>query len=626
MPIPTTAEMTLPVLQYIADGEEYRRSDIINMIKDRFSLTEDERRALSDGGQMEVSLRRRGFIERSRVGYYRITDSGIEFLSQNPEEIANSLKKIKTFGTQGPVNPKDNYIVSRTEEIADFVDRVKKGKYIVLFAPRQTGKTTLFRSAIDTLITDAYFPIQLNFELYVDCSASDFYISFYNRLREAIEDVFKKRSITPSKALIQFLDDTEVTNQVTMMEFFRQLVHLLPHQGNSQKVVLIIDEFDAIPPDAVRGFLHSLRYIYLDQSNVRCPYSVGIVGVKNITQLNYDRSISPFNIQDEFHLPNFTFAQVQELLEQYTEEVGQAFDTEVITAIYKQTAGQPFLVNRCAQILTEEMDIPKNETITMGHFSKAHAQLLEEGNTNIRHLLTNIRRDRRFERVLMRIASYERGLRFNPDDEIMDELSMYGVIAKGTDGMCEIINPIYQHRILQAFKPLFNGLEGEYFSEENGDDFIDYLTSTGVLEMGALLNNFQDFIARAGFRILQVPDTPQEYVGQHLLYAYLDHFVQIVGASMFLEVQTGRGRIDLLIVHNQCKYIVETKVWEGDRYYQAGKQQLAAYLKLENAREGYYVVFDHRNNPTPRVETETIDDLTIRSYVIPIIQQQPSSI
>ncbi|MCG9133835.1 AAA-like domain-containing protein [Candidatus Poribacteria bacterium] len=533
---------------------------------------------------------------------------------------------MKTFGTQGPVNPKENYVVSRTEEIADFVDRVKKGKYIVLFAPRQTGKTTLFRAAIDALIANAYFPIQLNFELYVDCSASDFYISFYRRFCEEIENVFEKYGATPSEALCQFLNNTEVTNQVTMMEFFKELAHLLPHHSNSQKVVLIIDEFDAIPPDAVRGFLHSLRYIYLGQSEIRCPYSVGIVGVKNITQLNYDRSISPFNIQDEFHLPNFTFVQVQELLEQYTEEVGQAFDTEVIIAIHKQTAGQPFLVNRCAQILTEEMDIPKTETITMAHFSKAHTRLLEEGNTNIRHLLTNIRRDRRFERVLMRIASYERGLRFNPDDEIMDELTMYGVIAKGTDGMCEIVNPIYQHRILQAFKPLFNGLESEYFSEENGDDFIDYLTPEGVIEMEALLDNFQAFIARAGFRILQVPDTPQEYVGQHLLYAYLDHFINIVGANMFLEVQTGRGRIDLLIVHNQHKYIVETKIWEGDRYYQAGKKQLAAYLKLEGAQEGYYVVFDHRNNPTPRAETETIDGLTIRSYVIPVVQEQPSSV
>ena len=533
---------------------------------------------------------------------------------------------MKTFGTQGPVSPEENYVVSRTEELADFIDRVKKGKYIVLFAPRQTGKTTLFRAALDALIAEAYFPIQLNFELYIDFPASDFYVSFYKRLREQIECVFEKRGATPSKALTQFLDNTEVTDPVTMMEFFKRLVRFLPHQDNSQKVVLIIDEFDAIPRGTVRGFLHSLRYIYHEQSGPRCPYSVGIVGVKNITQLDYDRSISPFNIQDEFRLPNFTLAQVRELFEQYTCEVGQVFDHEVITSIHKQTAGQPFLVNRCAQILTEEMDIAKTEMVTMGHFSKAHTQLLRERNTNIEHLLTNIRRDRHFESLLMRIASYERGLPFSLDNNIINELATYGVITEGANGMCEIVNPIYQHRILQAFKPLFNGLEGEYFSEESGADFIDYLTPTGVIEMEPLLDNFQEFIARVGFRILQVPDTPQEYVGQHLLYAYLDYFVRIVGADMFLEVQTGRGRIDLLILHNQRKYIVETKIWEGDRYYQAGKKQLGTYLKLEGAQEGYYIVFDHRNNPVPRVETETVDGLTIRSYVIPVLQERPSSV
>jgi hypothetical protein len=533
---------------------------------------------------------------------------------------------MRTFGTQGPVNPEVNYVVSRDEELADFIDRVKKGKYIVLFAPRQTGKTTFFRAAMNALTAKEYFPIQLNFEAYVDLTPAAFYSYLYEDIRRAIASVFQTRGSVPSEALEQFLTNVEITDHASMRNFFQQLPRSLTPPDDEQKVVLIIDEFDAIPPEAVRGFLHSLRYIYLDTSGVRCPYSVGIVGVKNITQLNYDRSISPFNIQDEFHLPNFTLAQVQELLDQYTNEVGQTFVPEVITAIHKQTAGQPFLVNRCAQILTEELDIPKSEPITMADFSKAHRQLLRERNINIEHLLTNIRRDRRFESILMRIASYERGLFFSLDNDIINELAIYGVIAEGTDGMCEIVNPIYQHRILQAFKPLINGLEDEYFSEESGDDFIDYLTPDGVIEMESLLDNFQAFIARAGFRILQVPDTPQEYVGQYLLYTYLDHFVSIAGANMFLEVQTGRGRIDLLIVHNQRKYVVETKIWEGDRYYQAGKKQLAAYLKLEETQEGYYVVFDHRNNPMPHVETETIDGLTIRSYVIPVMQEQPSSI
>ena len=361
---------------------------------------------------------------------------------------------MRTFGTQGPVNPEANYVVGRDEELADFIDRVKEGKYIVLFAPRQTGKTTFFRSAMDTLTAKEYFPIQLNFEAYVDLTPAAFYSYLHMDVCRAIESAFQRRGSAPSEDLKRFLTNVEVTDHVSMRNFFQRLAGFLTHRDNKQKVVLIIDEFDAIPPEAVRGFLHSLRYIYLDDSKPRCPYSVGIVGVKNITQLNYDRSISPFNIQDEFHLPNFTLAQVHELLEQYTDEVGQAFVPEVITAIHKQTAGQPFLVNRCAQILTEELDIPKTEPITMAHFSKAHTQLLEEGNTNIRHLLTNIRKDHRFESLLIRIMSYKIGLPFNIDNEIMNELVAYGVIVKGTNRMCEIANPIYQHHIQQNIKPL----------------------------------------------------------------------------------------------------------------------------------------------------------------------------
>ena len=528
---------------------------------------------------------------------------------------------MRWFETRGPVYPEDNYFVARRDELSDFVKRIERGRYIVLFAPRQTGKTTLFRNAIDVLENreSAYFPIQLNFEGYVDSAATTFYSSLCEEICKQIKNVFQNRQKDPSDRLSRFLESSEITEHISMRRFFEDLGSLL----EAQRFVMIIDEFDGIPQDAIRGFLHSLRHIYLSGRD-RCPHSVGIVGVKSITQLNYDRSISPFNIQDEFKLPNFTLEQVQELFSQYTDEVGQPFTPETIEAIHKQTAGQPVLVNRFAQILTEELNIPKSEPITMEHFSKAHIQLLREGHTNIDHLITNIRRDRRFEAFLMKIASYDEGVRFSLYNEHINELATYGVIAEGADGMCEIINPIYHYCIMQAFKPIVNGLEQEYLPEENHAGFQDYLTPDGQIQMTALLDNFRDFIARAGFKILQVPDTPREYVGQHLLFAYLEQFVQSVGGTMYLEVQTGRGRMDILIRHNHRKYVVETKIWGGDGRYQAGKAQLAAYVRLEGAEEGYYVVFDHRNTPEPRVETETLDGLTIRSYVIPVMQERPS--
>lgn len=524
---------------------------------------------------------------------------------------------MRRFGTEGRLYLEDNYIVPRTEETADFIDRVKQGKYIVLFAPRQTGKTTFFRLALDILTREdlTYFPIQLNFEEYEDYTPPDFYRCFYNDIREEIKDVFQRREEVLSETFIQFLDNVEITDHVSIRRFFEKLPSFL----KNQKVVLLIDEFDAIPRDAVTGFLRSLRRIYLS-GRTRCPHSVGIVGIKNIIQLNYDRSVSPFNIQQEFHLPNFTLEQVQELLAQYTDEVGQAFVPDVVTAIHKQTAGQPVLVNRFAQILTEELDIPKTESITMEHWTTAHAQLLHARNTNIQHLTTNIRRDQRFESMLMRIMANDDGVPFNLHNDIINQLATYGVIKEGTDGMCEILNPIYLYCILQAFKPVVNGLEQAYFPED-----YDYLTPTGQIELAALLDNFQDFIARVGFRILQVPDTPQESVGRHLLLAYIDEFVRGIGGFMHLEAQTGRGQMDIILTHNSRKYIIETKVWRGNNRYQAGKQQLAAYLKLEGATEGYYVVFDHRKEAEARVETETFaENLTIRSYVIPVIQEIPS--
>ena len=529
---------------------------------------------------------------------------------------------MRTFGTRGTVRPDQHYVVARTAEVKDFINRIKEGRYIVLFAPRQTGKTTFFRWALATLAAEdpTYFPIQIDFQIQRNTSAATFYARLYQMMRWQIQFVFQERGEVPPTALTQFLESTQLTDAFSMVTFFERLGNLL----GKQRVVLLIDEFDGIPQSLVSDFLYALRHIYLSDIFL-CPHSVGIVGVKSITQLDYDRSISPFNIQDELHLPNFTLEQVGELFGQYTEEVGQGFVTEVVKSIHTQTAGQPFLVNRTAQILTEELDIPKANPITMAHFAKAYEQLLGEDNTNLTHLVTNIRRDRRFETLLMDILSYEEGIRFNPRDPLISELATYRVIVKGRDGKCEIINPIYLHCIIEAFTPTVNGLERDYFAEDNSNGFRSYLTAGGQLEIDRLLDNFRDFIRRVGFKILQVPETPQEYVGRHLLLTYLDSFVKAVGGVMSFEVGTGAGKMDLLILHKQQKYIVETKIWRGNVRYEAGKKQLATYLKTEGVSEGYYVVFDHRKDPEQRVQTEVVDGVQIRSYVIPVMQEAPSA-
>ena len=109
MPIPTTDEMIIPVLQYIADGQEYRRLDIINMLTERFSLTEDERRRLGRSGQMEKSLSSKEFIERSRERHYQITPLGLEFLNRNSEETSDPDTNTGTNGNPPASSSEENH-------------------------------------------------------------------------------------------------------------------------------------------------------------------------------------------------------------------------------------------------------------------------------------------------------------------------------------------------------------------------------------------------------------------------------------------------------------------------------------------------------------------------------------
>ena len=143
MPIPTTDQMVLPVLQYIADGQEYRRLDIINMITRHFSLTEDERRRLSDGVTMERPLEHKGLIERPKTGYYQITALGLEFLNQNSEETSDSNANTGIDGNPPVSNSEENLETGENnqhpeESIEENYQRIQKNLRKICYSKLRT--------------------------------------------------------------------------------------------------------------------------------------------------------------------------------------------------------------------------------------------------------------------------------------------------------------------------------------------------------------------------------------------------------------------------------------------------------------------------------------------------------
>ena len=60
-------------------------------------------------------------------------------------------------------------------------------------------------------------------------------------------------------------------------------------------------------------------------------------------------------------------------------------------------------------------------------------------------------------------------------------------------------------------------------------------------------------------------------------------------------------RMDLVVTYDRQEFIVELKIWHGDKYEEKGRDQLSSFLATRGMDEGYLVTFDFSKD---RQETE----------------------
>lgn len=102
-------------------------------------------------------------------------------------------------------------------------------------------------------------------------------------------------------------------------------------------------------------------------------------------------------------------------------------------------------------------------------------------------------------------------------------------------------------------------------------------------------------------------------------------FIQRLGGDTLIETPSGRGRTDLLIFHQQHKYLIETKIFTDQSYFQNGKEQLAEYLGTEGLEDGYYVVFSAKHSITDKLHfDEVINGKRIHTNIILTNFEKPS--
>jgi len=370
----------------------------------------------------------------------------------------------RRFEKSGFVNPETAYYVPlenvTNTDNEDMKTMVDHGRYFSIFAPRQSGKTTFFRRFAKELEANTnYIFILMSFENCKDYGLQ----KFYHYIQDAIyEQLIKRLEIIQCKQLQnvrQFISKHDLHDSYDFYLLFKALNTIISHK----KIVIFIDEFDGIPLHEIKNYLTTLRKLYQDykEETLKALYSVGLVGIRNITQLTVG-GVSPFNIADHVEIPPFTMQNIRDLYQQYTQETNQPFTKEAIQQIFEQTQGQPWLVNRLGTILTKQIKPQTTDPIEVGDVNKAIQYLLKEKNVHFENLKEKVLL---YKETFNKINSQQ--VTFLPDDEAQSWLYQYGLIKEKKD-FAVISNTIYSKRFSNDFDNL------THMTEQKKKIFISY--------------------------------------------------------------------------------------------------------------------------------------------------------
>jgi hypothetical protein len=183
---------------------------------------------------------------------------------------------------------------------------------------------------------------------------------------------------------------------------------------------------------------------------------------------------------------------------------------------------------------------------------------------------------------------------FNPDEPVTQLGKIYGIFK--ANGQVKIHNRIYEQRI-------YNYLSAkrlqQFISEKNYTFGDTYLTDSGELDLERVLRKFQMFMkeqrSKKDFRFIE-----REW--RLVFLAFLKPILNGKGHD-FKEVQTSEEkRLDIVVTYLQYKYIIELKLWKGQKAQDKGLHQLADYLDIHSVNKGYLLIFDDRKKPSWEVK------------------------
>ena len=508
---------------------------------------------------------------------------------------------MRKFNTEGPVRPEKHYGIPPLERIN--LDRIlgmiRDERYFVLHAPRQTGKTSALLALRDLLNGGAEGDFRC---VYVNVEGAQTAREDVARAMRAILSTLASRArLSGNDSLQRVWPDILATSgpDAALGEALTRWC-----EADPKPLVLLIDEIDSLIGDTLIAVLRQLRAGY-DRRPEGFPQSVVLCGVRDVRDYRIRSSSegaaiaggSAFNVRAEsLRLGDFTETEVHALLAQHIEETGQAFTPEALETVWRQTRGQPWLVNALCRRACFDTEAGRDRTraIARDDILDAQEHLILSRQTHLDQLADKLQEDR-VRRVVEPLLSGGDEREFSARD--LEYVRDLGLIAR--DDPLHIANPIYAEVVPRELT----------YAAQAGlvQDPAWYVDAGGGLDVEKLLAAFQGFFREHSEHWLGRFDYA-EAGPQLILQAFLQRVVNR-GGRIEREYGLGRGRTDLLIVwprggggghttpgSGAARFVIECKVLHKSKglahTLHEGLEQTARYMDRCAVHAGHLVIFD----------------------------------
>lgn len=497
----------------------------------------------------------------------------------------------KEFNITGSCNPQWHYMVDTTKRFKSVESLIDRGKYFTINRARQYGKTTMLQM-IRRKLSDKYLVIKTSFEGLGDES--------FKGIPEFVT--------TFCSLMAGFLKNIGIENEVSAiferkdLNSFEELSNVITRfcEASPKPTVLLIDEVDKSSDNQLfLNFIGMLRNKYLERneglgSTFHSVVLAGVYDVKNLKlKLRPDaerKYNSPWNIAADFKV-DMTFhpEEIAQMLGDYENDMHTGMDIKAVSEeIYKYTFGYPFLVSKLCKVIDEELD----QNWTVEGVQEATKQTILEKNTLFTSLTKSLEEYPELKRFIYSISILGDTVTYDINNPVMDFATMFSIIKYDANRKVRIHNIIFE-------EVLNNYFIAEQSIADMGKLRLQYnYVKDDVLDMEMVVRRFADLMHEE-YRESTVPFLERE--GRLLFLTFLKPVINGTG-FYYVEPQTrDNRRMDLVVTYGKKEFIVELKIWHGDKYEQSGRDQLSEYLAVKGLEEGYLVTFDFSKN---KVEAE----------------------